>query len=88
MRWYQELSGYNFTVIHKKGKKNSNADALNRYSHMAETPTLEGDKYAKFYEIDEPVIWFEGGVNKIQHIQRSLIEIAEEQSKDQVWSIS
>ena len=28
----------------------------------------------------------EGGVNKIQHIQRSLVEIPEEQSKDEVWS--
>ena len=25
-------------------------------------------------------------MNEIQHIQRSLIEIAEEQSKDEVWS--
>ena len=32
------------------------------------------------------MINFEGGVNEIQHIQRSLIEIAEEQSKDEVWS--
>ena len=29
-RWYQELAGFNFTVIHKKGKKNSNADTLSR----------------------------------------------------------
>ena len=32
------------------------------------------------------MIRFEGGVNKIQHIKRSLIEIATEQSKDKVWS--
>ena len=32
------------------------------------------------------MIKFEGGVNKIQHIQCSLIEIAEEQTKDKVWS--
>ena len=53
---------------------------------MAEAPPLAEDEYAEFYEIDEPVINFEGGVNEIQHIQRSLIEIAEEQSKDEVWS--
>ena len=47
---------------------------------------LEEDEYAEFYEIDEPVIKFEEGVNEIQHIQRSLIEIAEEQAKDKVWS--
>ena len=30
MRWYQELAGFNFTVVHKKGKENSNADTLYR----------------------------------------------------------
>ena len=53
---------------------------------MVESPPLEEDKYAKFYKIDEPVIKFEGGVNEIQPIQRSLIKIAEEQTKDDVWS--
>ena len=32
------------------------------------------------------MINFEEGVNEIQHIQRSLVEIAEKQSKDKVWS--
>ena len=77
-RWYQELAGFNFTVIHKKGKENSNVDPLSRSSHLAEALTLEEDEYAEFYEIDEPVIRFEGGVNKIQHVQRSLMEIAKE----------
>ena len=84
-RWNQELAGFNFIVIHKKGKENSNADTLSRSSHMAEAPPLEEDEYAEFYKIDEPVIKFEGGLNEIQHIQCSLIEIAEEQSKDEVW---
>ena len=61
-------------------------DALSRSSHMAEAPPLEEDEYAEFYEIEKPVIRFEGGVNEIQHIQGSLIEIAEEQSKNEVWS--
>ena len=47
---------------------------------MAEAPSLEEDKYGKFYKINEPVIKFEGGVNEIQHIQRSLFEIVEEQT--------
>ena len=64
--------------MHKKGKKNTNADALSRSSHMAEAPLLEEDEYAEFYEIDEPVIHFEGGVKEIQHKQRSMMEIAEE----------
>ena len=37
-------------------------------SHMGEAPPLEEDEYAKFYEIDEPVIKFEEGLNEIQHI--------------------
>ena len=73
-------------MIHKKGKEKSNADDLSKSSHMVVAPLLEEDDYAKFYEIDEPVIKFEGGVNEIQHIQLSLIEIAEEQAKDKVWS--
>ena len=85
-RWYQELAGFNFTVIHTKGKENSNADALRRSSHMAEAPPLAEDNYVEFYEIDKPLINFGGGVNEIQHIQQSLIEIAEEQAKDEVWS--
>ena len=86
MRWYQELAGFNFTLIHKKGKENSDADALSRSFHMGEAPALPEDEYAEFYEIDEPVIKFEGGVNEIQHIQQSLVEITKEQSKDQAWS--
>ena len=40
----------------------------------------------KIYEIDQPVIKFDVGVNEIQHIQQSLVEIAKEQSKNEVWS--
>ena len=72
-RWYQELACFNFTVIYKKGKINSNADALSRWSHMPEALPLSEDKYAEFYEIDKPVIQFEEGVNEIQHIQCSMI---------------
>ena len=32
------------------------------------------------------MIQFEGGVNEIQHVQRSMVEIAAEQAKDEVWS--
>ena len=84
--WYQESAGFNFTVVHKKGKENSNADALSWSAHMVEAPPLEEDKYDEFYEIDEPVIKFECVVNEIQHVQCSTAEIAEEQEKDEVWS--
>ena len=53
---------------------------------MAEAPPLEEDKYAKFYKIDKLVIKFAGGVNEIQHIPQSLIDIAVQQSKNKVWS--
>ena len=62
-RWYQEKAGFNFTVIHKKGKKTSNADTLSRSSHMLEAPVLSEDHYAEFYEIDEPGIQFAEVVN-------------------------
>ena len=83
-RWYQELAGFNFTVVNKKGKENSNADALSRSTHMALPP--EEDENAEFYKVDEPVIRFEGEVYKIQHVWRSTVAIAEEQAKDEVWS--
>ena len=76
-RWYQELAGFNFTVVNKKGKENSNADALSRSTHMALPP--EEDENAEFYKVDEPVIRFEGEVYKIQHVWRSTVAIAEEQ---------
>ena len=83
-RWYQEIAGFNFAVVHKKGKENSNADALSRSAHMAEAQPLEEDEYAEFYKVDEPVIKFESRLNEIQHVQCSMAEI--EQAKDEVWS--
>ena len=50
------------------------------------TPPLEEDEYAEFYEVNEPVIKFEGGVNEIQRVQHSTANIVEEQVKDKVWS--
>ena len=64
-RWYQELAGFNFTVIHKKGKENSNGDALSILSHMPKAHLLSEKKYAEFYKIDEPLIQFAKGANKI-----------------------
>ena len=51
---------------------------------MPEALLLSEDKYAEFYEIDKSVIQFAEGVNGIQCIQRSMIEVAEEQAKDKV----
>ena len=38
--WYAELAQFEFKVIHKKGSKNVNADALSRAKHLDE-PTEE-----------------------------------------------
>ena len=53
---------------------------------MENAPLIEDDIYAKFYEVEEPVIKYINGINEIQHVQRNLGEIAEEQAKDEVWS--
>ena len=37
-RWYQELVGLNFTVIHKKGKEKSNPDAPLRQKRKTSMP--------------------------------------------------
>ena len=52
---------------------------------MPEAPPLSEDGYVEFYEIDEPVIQFAEGANEIQHVQGSMIEVAEEQAKEKVW---
>ena len=52
---------------------------------MPEAPLLSEDKYAEFYEIEESMIQFAEGANEIQHIQCSMVEVAEEQGKYQVW---
>ena len=43
-RWYQELAGFNFTVVHKKEKDNSNAAALHPSTCMAKALPVEEDK--------------------------------------------
>ena len=53
---------------------------------MEDAPSLEDDVYAEFYDVDEPVIKFLEGINEVQHVQRQLSEVAEEQAKDEVWS--
>ena len=52
-------------MIHKKGKENSNGDALSILSHMPKAHLLSEKKYAEFYKIDEPLIQFAKGANKI-----------------------
>ena len=32
LRWMEELTGYNFKIIYREGKKNEKADALTRRS--------------------------------------------------------
>jgi len=42
-RWTEELAGYDFTVKHRPGKDNLNADALSRSEHMPD-PTQEEEE--------------------------------------------
>ena len=39
-RWVEELGGYQFEVVHRKGRENTNADALSRSDHHPE-PSAE-----------------------------------------------
>ena len=57
-RWMQELQTYNFTVKHKPGVENANADGVSRSSHMPE---------------EEPEDWDEGIVADIhEEVNRDL----------------
>jgi hypothetical protein len=40
-RWLQELASYQFHVVHKPGKLNSNADGISRSPQILEEPTLK-----------------------------------------------
>ena len=70
-RWYQELQGFNFSVVHKKGE----GEQQRRWTQ----PVNRHGVYAEFYKIDDPVIKCEGRVNKIQHVQHSTGEIVKAQ---------
>ena len=39
-RWLETLSNYNFKVVHRPGKKHTNADSLSRIEHAKEDPEL------------------------------------------------
>ena len=44
MRWYKSFAGYIFTVIHKKGADNQNADALSWSKHLPSPTPDECDE--------------------------------------------
>ena len=62
---YQEPVRFNFTVVHNKGRENSNPVALRRSIHIVDPPPLEDDEYAEFYEVDKQVISFEDSMNTV-----------------------
>ena len=47
-RWTEELAGYDFTVKHRPGKENTNADAMSRSEHMPD-PTPEEEEEHNSY---------------------------------------
>ena len=67
MRWYESLAVYNFTVTHKKGVENKNADALSRSEHLPE-PTQEECAEAEELMDEEVVIKFTDPAGKINNI--------------------
>ena len=44
---------------------------------MSKALSLSEEEYAQFFEKDDPYIQFADKVNEIQHVQRSMFEIAE-----------
>ena len=48
-RWLEELQGYNFTVHHKPGKENTNADNLSRCDHLPEATPEEAKEAEEEY---------------------------------------
>ena len=51
-RWRQRLAGYTYTIEHRKGKDNANADALSRAPHIK---YIEGDDVDIFNEAEDGV---------------------------------
>ena len=47
-RWQEELAGYDFTVIHRPGKENLNADALSRREGMPEPDKEEHEEHSTY----------------------------------------
>ena len=85
MHWYAQLVGYIFKVIHKKGKENSNADALSRARHLPEPTPSENDEYAEYQEQEEPHITYEERVNEVEFHQTSKEDVRRKQDTDPVW---
>jgi hypothetical protein len=48
-RWIMELQQYNFTIVHRPGKANANADALSRIPEMQEEGNDQSDETQEIY---------------------------------------
>ena len=79
MRWYESLAGYNFTVTHKKGVENQNADALSRSEHLPE-PTQEECEEAEELLDDEVVIKFTDPIGEVDNLVSEEISAADLQA--------
>ena len=51
-RWRQKLAGFNYTIEHRRGKDNTNADSLSRAPHIK---YVEGDDVDIFNEAEDGV---------------------------------
>ena len=59
MRWYETLGGLQFKVFHKKGKENTNADALSRSTHLPNPTEEEIEEYREDQEFERPRVEFQ-----------------------------
>ena len=54
-RWALKLQEYQYTVIHKEGKKNQNADALSRRVYD-DAPVVDGKEIQQSKQIESPTV--------------------------------
>ena len=86
MRWYESLAGFNFTVEHKKGSENTNADALSRSRHLPSPTPEECDDVRENVEAEVIIKFAEpsGEVNQVAAAEISAAELQAAQEADSV----
>ena len=73
------MAGYNFTVTHKKGADNQNADALSRSKHLP-SPTPDECEEAEELIDEEVIIKFTDPGGEISNLVSAEISAAELQA--------
>ena len=71
-RWMNQVAEYNFTVQHRSGRLNKNADSLSRTNHLPE-PTLE-----EIEEIEKEVACIDVESKADRNLKRTIYQMKEE----------